>query len=62
MTNAEFDYAELLPELLRQARPPTVPGAPDAASAPILGLLGLLAPMFADFESVIDELPDLAAV
>jgi len=54
--NTDFDYASLLPELLRQADHNADSGA-DAAP-PVARLLEVIAPMFADFESVLDNISD----
>jgi phage tail-like protein len=54
--DTDFDYAALLPELLQQARPGQVPRA--GAAAPVARLLHVIDPMFADFEAVLDGVPD----
>jgi phage tail-like protein len=54
--DADFDYAALLPELLQRARPGQAPGADEAA--PVARLLKVIDPMFADFEAVLDGVPD----
>ena len=52
----DFSYASLLPELLRHADSGLVPGE-DTASA-VDRLLSVIEPMFADFESMLNELSD----
>jgi len=54
--NADFNYASLLPELLQHAASSSDSGA-DAAP-PVARLLKVIDPMFADFESVIDDISD----
>ena len=50
--NADFNYASLLPELLQHAG-----SSPDAAT-PVARLLKVIDPMFADFESVLNDISD----
>jgi phage tail-like protein len=54
--DTDFDYAALLPELLQRARPGQATGA--GADAPVARLLHVIDPMFADFEAVLDGVPD----
>jgi len=50
----EFDYASLLPELFQEA---DLHPVPDGQAASAVGrLLRVIAPMFADFESVLDDI------
>jgi phage tail-like protein len=56
MSAPAFDYATLLPELLQRAQPAAAEGEPGPA--PMARLLHLIDPMFADFEAVLDEVPD----
>jgi phage tail-like protein len=53
-TDDEFDYASLLPELLQPADSRPVPDG-EATSA-VARLLRIIEPMFADFESVLDDI------
>src|SRR5712692_959871 len=54
--NADFNYASLLPELLQHAD--TGPGAGGDTPTPVARLLKIIDPMFADFESVLDDISD----
>lgn len=54
--HADFNYAALLPELLQRAQP--VPAAGASEPVPVARLLKVIDPMFADFESVLDDIPD----
>lgn len=53
--DADFDYASLLPELLRH--PDSSPTGAQEPSA-VLRLLAVIDPMFADFELLLDDLSD----
>lgn len=54
--NADFDYASLLPELLRHVE--SHRGFGDDAVPPVARLLKVIEVMFADWETLLDQIPD----
>ncbi len=54
--NADFNYASLLPELLQHAD--SGPGSGGDAAPPVARLLKVIDPMFAELESLLDQIPD----